>query len=371
MMSDGTLLVITTSNPLWAPLLRLASLLGQRVPDSPRNFVTNQDLRSVLELQGLDVVESGMALPIPRDIPVISKLLNIVLPELPLLRYASSVQYLTARPRVSRPLLSCSVVIPCHDEEANVVECIRRVPAMGSWTEVVVVDDCSNDHTRSRVQEAARQDPRVRLIALDRHAGKASAVRVGFEAARGDVVMILDADMAVMPEELPKFLQPLQHGTADFINGTRLVYPMEGRAMKFTNFLGNKVFCFLVSWILRQRVSDTLCGTKALLRRDALRMSGESHERWGDFNLLFEAARLRLRIKEIPLHYRERRAGRSKMRAMRDGWLFLIACWHGWRRLRLPGKGLETQGHEIPIVPRWREVESPAPGGQVLEPVSQ
>ena len=145
----------------------------------------------------------------------------------------------------------------------------------------------------------------------------------------------------------------------------------EGRAMKFTNFLGNKVFCFLVSWILRQRVSDTLCGTKALLRRDALRMSGESHERWGDFNLLFEAARLRLRIKEIPLHYRERLAGKSKMRAIRDGWLFLIACWHGWRRLRLPDKVLEAQGHEVPIVPRWREVERPAPGGQVLEPVSQ
>jgi len=334
LMQDGTLLIMTTTNPLWAPILRLASRLGQRLPDSTQNFITNKDIRSVLKLQGFDVVEEGMALPIPRRVPCLGDVVNAVLPEMPVLRYVSSMQYIVARRRGRRQPLSCSVIIPCHNEEDNIIECVKRVPDLGSGTEIVVVDDGSTDATRQRVQELMRSDRRVRLMATDRNQGKAHAVRAGFAAARGDVLMILDADMAVMPEELPKFLKPLQQGTADFVNGTRLIYPMPGQAMRMANYLGNKAFCFLASWILRQRVSDTLCGTKAFLKRDYERMTHGGKERWGDFDLLFGAARLKLRILEIPIHYQERRAGTSKMRVLRDGWLFLRACWHGWRMLR-------------------------------------
>ena len=113
---------------------------------------------------------------------------------------------------------------------------------------------------------------------------------------------------------------------------------MRGKAMKVANFLGNKGFCFLASKVIRQRVSDTLCGTKALLKRDFLRMPIGGTERWGDFDLLFGAARLKLRILEIPVHYTERRAGKSKMRAMTEGWRFLWSCLSGWKSLRFPKK---------------------------------
>lgn len=360
-MRVGTLLVITTNNPLWAPLLRMASKIGQRMPDSPRNFITNRDILSVLSSQGFDAVEQGMALPVPRRVPVLGEFLNAVLPELPGLRYVSCLQFITARLHAPRAPLSCSVVIPCHNEEDNIEECIRRVPDMGAGTEVVVVDDGSTDGTRKRIQEVMHRDNRVRLVAFDRNQGKAQAVRAGFEAARGDVLMILDADMAVVPEELSKFLRPLQDGTADFVNGTRLVYPMQGRAMKVANFLGNKAFCFLASWIVRQRVSDTLCGTKAMLRSDYLRMPRSGKERWGDFELLFGAARLRLRILEIPVHYQERRAGKSKMRVLRDGWLFLCACWYGWKMLRLPETMPWAEKQEA--TPGWREIRPGVPEG--------
>jgi ubiquinone/menaquinone biosynthesis C-methylase UbiE len=338
LIGDGALLVIATNNPLWAPILRFASKVGMRMPDSPRNFITNKDIRSILNLQGFDVVEEGLALPVPKRIPIVGDILNAILPELPLLRFTSSIQYIAVRSRVTRPSLSCSVIVPCHNEEGNIAECVRRIPDMGTWTEIVVVDDGSTDQTRQRVREIMRTDSRVRLIGFDHNQGKANAVRAGFEAARGDVLMILDADMAVMPEDLPKFFKPLQSGNADFVNGTRLVYPMEDRAMRIANFLGNKAFCYLASWIIRQRVSDTLCGTKALFKRDYMRMPMGGKERWGDFDLLFGGARLRLRILEIPVHYQERRAGVSKMRAMREGWRFLRACWHGWRMLRFPDK---------------------------------
>jgi hypothetical protein len=314
----------------------LASKLGLRFPESPRNFITNKDICSVLYLQGFDIVEDGFTLPVPKRIPVIGTLLNAVVPEVPILCFVSSVQYIAARPRVARPPLSCSVVIPCHNEAGNIQECLRRVPQMGSWTEIVVVDDGSTDETREKVKEIMGHDSRVRLIVLEKNQGKASAVRAGFEAAKGDVLMILDADMAVTPEELVKFLVPLQEGTADFVNGTRLVYPMQGKAMKVANFIGNKGFCFLASKVIRQRVSDTLCGTKVFFKRDYLRMPLGGVERWGDFDLLFGAARLKLRILEIPVHYTERRAGKSKMRVMVDGWYFLWACLSGWKMLRFP-----------------------------------
>ena len=345
---EHTLLIVTTSNPLWAPILRLTSKLGLRFPESPRNFITNKDICSVLRLRGFDIVEEGLTLPIPKRIPLIGTFLNALVPEVPVVRYSSSVQYIAARPRVARPPLSCSVVVPCHNEAGNIQECLRRVPQMGAWTEIVVVDDGSTDETREKVKEIMAQDSRVRLIVLEKNQGKATAVRAGFEAANGDVLVILDADMAVTPEELVKFLTPLQEGTADFVNGTRLVYPMHGKAMKIANFLGNKGFCFLASKVIRQRVSDTLCGTKVFLKRDYLRMPLGGVERWGDFDLLFGAARLRLRILEIPVHYTERRAGKSKMRVMVDGWYFLWACLSAWKMLRFPEKSPWKQ-HQPPI----------------------
>jgi SAM-dependent methyltransferase len=336
-VTESTLIVITTSNPLWAPLLRLGSRLGRRSPESPRNFITNRDIGSILNVLGFDVVEAGLALPVPERVPVVGSALNSALPDLPVLRYASSTQYLAARPRIAREGLSVSVVVPCHNEEGNIASCHHRVPDMGVATEIIFVDDGSTDGTRAAVLAAMEDDARVRLVAYDTNHGKANAVRAGFEAARNDVLMILDADMTVAPEDLPKFLAPLQAGTAEFVNGTRLVYPIEGEAMPVANFVGNKAFCFLVSWVLRQRVSDTLCGTKALLRRDYASMPVSGRDRWGDFDLLFGAARERLRILEIPIHYRERVAGESKMNVRRDGPMFLRTCLEGWRMLRRPG----------------------------------
>jgi SAM-dependent methyltransferase len=355
-VSERTLILVTTSNPLWSPLLKLASRTGRRTPDSPRNFITNRDLASVLNVQGFDVVEAGLTLPVPERIPVLGSILNAVLPDLPVLRYASSTQYLAARPRIPRAQLSVSVIVPCHNEEQNVAACVRRIPDMGADTEVIFVDDGSSDGTRSAVLAAMEEDPRIRLVAYDVNHGKANAVRAGFDAARNDVLMILDADMTVAPEDLPKFLAPLENGTAEFVNGTRLVYPREGRAMAMMNFLGNKAFCFLVSWVLRQRVSDTLCGTKALLRRDYQSMPLSGRDRWGDFDLLFGAGRAKLRVLEVPIHYRERVAGESKMRVATDGLLFLRACVAGWRMLRRPES--VPWATRVPTVEGAREVSS-------------
>lgn len=178
-VTEQTLIVITSSNPLWAPLLRLASRLGRRVPESPRNFITNRDIASILNVIGFDVVEAALVLPVPARTPLLSTVLNAALPDLPVLRYASSTQYITARPRIARESLSVSVVVPCHNEAENVAATARRVPDMGAETEIIFVDDGSSDGTREAVLRVMEADPRVRLVAYDTKYGKANAVRAG------------------------------------------------------------------------------------------------------------------------------------------------------------------------------------------------
>ena len=330
-VSERTLIVITTSNPLWAPLLRLASRLGRRSPESPRNFITNRDIAQHPERARLRRGRSGARAAGAGADPGLSARAERAIPDLPVLRYVSSTQYLAARPRIARaPVGVGRRPMPQRGGQR------RACAPAASLTWARARRSSSSMTARQTGPErrsltAMEEDPRVRLVAYDTNHGKANAVRAGFDAARNDVLMILDADMTVAPEDLPKFLAPLQAGTADFVNGTRLVYPMAGQAMPTANFVGNKAFCLLVSWVLRQRVSDTLCGTKALLRRDYESMPLSGRDRWGDFDLLFGAARQKLRILEIPIHYHERIAGESKMNVRRDGPMFLRTCLEGWR----------------------------------------
>ena len=140
--------------------------------------------------------------------------------------------------------------------------------------------------------------------------------------------------MTVIPEELPRFFKLFEDGLADFVNGTRAIYPMEKRAMPIINYVGNKIFSLILSWIMEQRVSDTLCGTKALFKKDYKKITMEDGS-WGDFDLLFGAAGLNLKIYEMPVHYKERVAGESKMKAFEHGWILLKVCWKGLRELKL------------------------------------
>jgi hypothetical protein len=332
-------ILITTTNPLWKPILSVASALGLRTPSLPVSFLTNRDILSVMQLQGFELVRYGMLVAVPKYVPLLSAFFNMIVPEVPAIRQLCSTQFLIARLARRPRSMSCTVVIPAHNEEGNIEECIRRVPNMGASTEIIVVDDGSQDATAAIVREAALSDKRVRLISYHPNRGKNNAVQTGFHAATGEVLMILDADMTVMPEDLPKFLAAMEEGRADFVNGTRLIYPRANRSMKFTNLLGNKMFCLLISWIISQRVSDTLCGTKVLFKKDFLNIPMGS-EKWGDFDLIFGAANLGLRILEIPVHYKERMAGVSKMKAFKELFIFLQACWKGLLWLKLSRRGL-------------------------------
>jgi SAM-dependent methyltransferase len=327
--------LITTLNPLWTPVLRTGAKLGLCTPDTERNFVTGLDAANLLGLNGFDVVRLTRRTLFPKYIPPVAPLVNMIAAQAPGLRRLCMIEFLVARPVASPSDYSVSVVVPCYNEAENIEQCIRRIPRMGRRTEVIVVDDGSQDGTSDRVKPELNPSALVRLISYRPNRGKLHAVRKGFDAASGDILMILDADMTVPPEDLPYFYKPLRDGLADFINGSRLIYPIASKAMKLPNFYGNKLFGSLVTWLTGSHLSDALCGTKAFFRDDYRHFLMGS-DPWGDFDLLFGAAQNAGKILEVPIHYEERRAGQSKMKALRHSWALLKACWHAFWRVKYP-----------------------------------
>ncbi len=328
--------LISSLNPLWTPLLRLGERRRLCTPDTRRNFVTGQDAANLLGLNGFEIVTLTRRMLLPKKIPLLTSLINLVAAQTPVVRRLCLAEFVVARPAsASAGDRSVSVVVPCYNEAGNVEECVRRVPRMGSHTEVIVVDDGSRDGTADLVKPELNPAVEVRCISYQPNRGKLNAVRTAFEAARGDILMILDADMTVPPEDLPSFYRPLREGLADFVNGTRLIYPMATGAMKLQNFVGNKLFGVLVSWLTGIHLSDTLCGTKAFFREDYRHFS-MGYDPWGDFDYLFGGAQLSSKILEVPVHYQERRAGQSKMKALRHTWALLKACWAGFWRVKYP-----------------------------------
>ncbi len=315
--------LICNYNRLWQPILGLASKLGMRMPQLEPNWLSDDDLRNVAELAGLEFLRTYRTILFPKWLPFFSWFVNRCIARLPWLDRLCMIRVLVARPlppERDKNEVSVSVIIPCKNEEGNIQSAVERVPDMGRWTELVFCDDKSDDGTVAEVQRMQREYPhkRIRLI---KGPGicKADNVWTGFEDAAGDVLMILDADLTVMPEELPAFFNALVEGRGEFINGSRLVYPMKKLAMKHANYAGNKAFASLFSFILGQRIKDTLCGTKVFWRSDWKRIrpligTWGVKDRWGDFELLFCAARRNLRIVDLPIHYQERLQGVTKMK---------------------------------------------------------
>ncbi len=339
-----TRVIITYFNYLWEPVLRAGERLGLKRPQPDQSWLALEDIQNLLSLAGFQTIHKGFKVLLPVRVPFLSEFCNRVLANLPLLRKLALVELVIARPApvpVPEETLSCTVVIPARNERGNIEAAVDRTPAMGRRTEIVFVEGNSTDGTGEEIERviAARPDREIRLIRQMNGTGKGDAVRKGFAAATGDVLMILDADLTMPPEELPKFFRALASGRGEFINGSRLVYPMEEQAMRFLNILGNKFFSRAFTYLLDQRFKDTLCGTKVLYFRDYKRIAaGRAYfgefDPFGDFDLIFGAAKLDLKIVEVPIRYRERAYGTTQISRFRHGWLLLRMTLFALRRIK-------------------------------------
>jgi SAM-dependent methyltransferase len=339
-------IVLTYYNFLWEPVLKAAEIMGRKTPWPDQNWLSMGDIANLLSLSGYEVVRKGTDILLPVHVPLISEVANRLVAKLPVASNAALVDYFVGRPVTEpemKPLPGVSVVCPCRNERGNIREAVARTPLMGPATELIFVDGNSTDGTVEEIQAVIREYKgplEVRLVHQGDGKGKGDATRKGFAAARHDVLMILDADLTVPPEDLPKFYRALVTGKGEFINGVRLVYPMEGEAMRFLNLLGNKFFSAALSWIMDQPIKDSLCGTKVMLRRDYEQIARHraffgDFDPFGDFDLLFGASRLNMKIVDLPIRYRARTYGDTKISRFADGWLLLKMTAFGLRKMRM------------------------------------
>jgi SAM-dependent methyltransferase len=329
---------------IWELPLALARNMGFAKPLLEQNWLTMQDAENLLRLADFEVTRHWSDVLLPVSIQPLEAIANRYLSHVWPAELAALTHFVVARPtprteaQVTEPLVS--VIVPARNEAGNIAAIFDRTPQMGRGTELVFVEGHSTDSTYDTIaSEIARHSEwRCQLI-RQTGKGKGDAVRLGFAQAHGDVLMILDADLTVAPEDLPRFYDALQSGKGDFINGVRLVYPMEKQAMRFFNLIGNKLFSLAFSWLLGQSVKDTLCGTKVLWAADYRRIANQrayfgDFDPFGDFDLLFGAAKLNLKIIDLPIRYRERTYGTTNIQRWRHGWLLLQMVVFAARRIK-------------------------------------
>jgi len=343
-----TKIIVTYYNYFWNPVLKTASFLKMKFDEGEKNWLYIDEIKNLLTLCDYQIVKSGAFMLIPVSIPLLSTLFNRYIARLPLIRRLCVTGFVVANYEKNNLLnggesaedYSVTVLVPCRNEEGHIEEIVEKIPKLGKHTEIIFVEGNSTDKTYEKIEQVIKVNP-YKDIKLYRQSGKGKgdAVREGFGKATGDILMILDADMTVAPEELGKFYNALKYKKGEFINGTRLVYQMDDKAMRPLNKLGNIFFSKMFSWLLDQRITDTLCGTKVLFRTDYEKIIRNRNyfgdfDPFGDFDLLFGAAKLNLKIVEIPVRYGERKYGDTNINRFRDGFLLLKMCFFAMKKIK-------------------------------------
>jgi glycosyltransferase involved in cell wall biosynthesis len=337
--------VITFYSAAWKPVIRLATLLGMRGNLPEDNWISPEDVDNLLRLSDFEVVRSESRVLLPVFIPLLSNFINKYIAPLPVFRAFNLINILVAKPASNVPDMgkapSVSVVVAARNEAGNLDDLIKRLPKMGPDDELILIEGKSTDNTWDKIKEIyAQKKDRINMqIAQQDGVGKGDAVRKGFGMAKKEILMILDADLTVPPEDLPKFYEAVVSGKGEYINGSRLVYPMEDQAMRFLNIVGNKFFALAFSFVLGQRFKDTLCGTKVLSRQNYQKLASHrsffgDFDPFGDFDLIFGAARMCLKIVEIPISYQERVYGDTNISRWRHGILLLRMLWFASRKIK-------------------------------------
>lgn len=337
-----TRIIITYFNFLWLPILNLGESLGFKMPHIRNNWLNLQDIGNILDITNYDIIKDGRKFLFPVYIPLISNLLNKYIANLPIINSLCLIEFIVAKSlEYKEDLNKVSVIVPARNEEGNIESIVKRTPPMGQHTEIIFVEGNSTDGTAKEIERvcdfySGKLD--VKFF-TQQGKGKADAVRKGFSMASGDVLMILDADMTVPPEDLDKFYMAMAMNKGEFINGTRLVYPMEKDAMRTLNILGNKFFSKMFTWILNQRIKDTLCGTKVISKENYQKLVLNKayfgdFDPFGDFDLIFGSSKLNLKILEIPIRYRARTYGETNISRFKHGWILLKMTFFAMKKIK-------------------------------------
>lgn len=341
----STKIILTFHNPAWELILKLATLLKQRMPIKNLNWLSYKDVTNLLNLEAFEITYYEKRMLFPRRFPLLFALFNKLLAPLPLINDLCLTEYIVARPRAKNTAnqneMSCSVIVPARNEAGNIESCVTRMPKLGKHTEIIFIEGHSKDNTWSEIQRVeqkygAEWDIK---IAQQKGKGKGDAVRQGFAAATGDVLMILDSDLTVRPEDLIYFFQAISSGQCEFANGCRLIYPVSPEAMPWLNRMANRFFAWLLSYSINTEIKDSLCGTKVISQENYLKIAANrayfgEFDPFGDFDLLFGAAKLGLKIQDIPVRYDPRSYGSSNIQHFKEGIVLLKMCLYAAKKIK-------------------------------------
>lgn len=325
-------IIITYFNYLWEPFIDFAQKIGLKMPQPQQNWLSSHDIANLLYLADLEIIKKGNFILFPFYIPYISNFINKTLAKLPIISSLCLVQYFIIRQKNvvnTYKDSTVSVIIPAKNEEGNIDTLAKQIPILGSTTEIIFIEGGSKDNTYNKIKEVIKKYQNMDIkIFKQTGLGKGDAVQMGFNRAKGEILMILDADMTVLPKDLSKFYKALITNKGELIIGSRLIYPMENQAMKLLNNIGNKFFSLIFSFLIDQPIKDTLCGTKVLYKNDYNKIKKNrnyfgKNDPFGDFELIFNASKLNFKIIELPIRYRARTYGESNISRFKHGWLLL------------------------------------------------
>lgn len=323
-------IIVLSYNLLWKPVLDIAEKIGLKLPQEEPNWFNQKDIDNMFWLEDFQKVKSGKKFLFPFKIPVISSFINKYIAPLPFINSLCLIEFSVYKPIVERREYSVSIVIPARNESGHMKKVLDIIPNLGKKTEVIFVEGNSTDNTYEAIQNEIKRykGPIETSLYKQKGKGKGDAVRLGFNKCKNDILMILDADLTVPPDDLVKFYDAIANDKAEFIMGTRLIYPMEKQAMRLLNMYGNYFFGKIFSYLLDQRITDTLCGTKVMTKDNYKKIANNrsyfgDFDPFGDFDLIFGASKLNLKIAEIPIRYRERVYGETNISRFSHGWLLL------------------------------------------------
>lgn len=339
--SKNTRIIIEYYSYFWQYILKMGEAFDWKVSQKLQNWITHGDLCNFLTLSGYEPVKYERRMLFPKYVPIISYLFNRIIANLPLINHLTLNHFIIARPAVQDSHeYSVTILVPCRNEKGNIESAITRTPVFGTHQEFIFVEGNSQDNTYEEVERVMKEYPdRDIKLFSQQGKGKGDAVRLGFSKATCDILMILDADLTMPPEDLPKYYEAIRSNKGEFINGCRLIYPMEKEAMRLLNLIANKFFGLFFSWLLGQRFKDTLCGTKVMFRQQYEELvTNRSYfgdfDPFGDFDLIFGATKLNLKVLELPIRYRDRAYGSTQIQRFRHGILLFRMCWFAMKKIK-------------------------------------
>jgi len=252
-----------------------------------------------------------------------------------------------------------SVVIPAYNEEKTLTTIVRKVLTIPQLLEIVIVDDCSTDHTPEIAAELAAKNKQVRLIRQPKNAGKTEALKAGFAATRGEIVLVQDADLEYDPAEIPDVIQPILDGHADVVYGSRFLVRKAARVLYFYHYIANKFLTFTSNTLTNLNMSDVETGYKAFRGEIIRNMIIVSHGFGFEIEVTAKVAKLRCSVYEIPISYYGRTYEEEKKIGFMDG---IVAFWFIIRFNLFCGMGASFRE-----VPKLDTMSNHQPSSNVLD----